>query len=70
MRVQSFAVNHITQILMVTGMIGVVRSLRTSRLVHPNCPGTAFNRPMSVVIIIEDAGMALMALASLLPVRF
>ena len=70
MWVQSFAVNHITQILMVTGMIGVVRSLRTSRLVHPTCPGTVFNRPMSVVTMIKDAGMAVIALASLLAVRF
>ena len=70
MRVQPFAVNLITLILMSIGTIGVVHSLRTGQRVQCACLGTVFNLPMSVVTIIEDSGMALMALASLLTEQF
>ena len=70
MRVQPFAVNLITLILMSIGTISIVHSLRTGQRVQCACLGTVFNLPMSVVTIVEDSGMALMALASLLTERF
>ncbi len=65
LRVQLFATNIVTLILMLVGTIGVVRVLRSGQKIQCACLGTVFNLPMSVVTIIEDLGMAAMALVSL-----
>lgn len=59
--------NAATLVIMLVGLVGVIRAVRSGRQVQCACLGTAFNLPMSVVTIIENtvmAGMAAIMLAS------
>jgi cation transport ATPase len=58
-------VNAATLALMLLGLAGVVQSLRAKRTIQCACLGTGFDLPMSTVTIIEDGGMAMMAVVML-----
>ena len=47
---------------MVIGSIGVAKSLLNKTNIQCACLGSAFNLPMSTVTLIEDFGMAIMAI--------
>ena len=53
--------NGITALVMAVGLIGVVAVVRKKQTIQCACLGTAFNLPMSVVTIIENSVMLLMA---------
>ena len=53
--------NAATLLVMLIGLIGVIRAVRSGRQVQCACLGAAFNLPMSVVTIIENTAMAVMA---------
>lgn len=55
-----------TVILMTFGAIGVFRTLAQGLDIKCACMGSTLNVPLSTVAVIEDVGMALMALAMLL----
>ena len=55
----------ITVFVMDVSVIGVILAVSEKRRIQCACLGTVFNLPMSVVTIIEDLGMAAMALISL-----
>lgn len=57
--------NGLTIAIMGIGLIGVVSAVRARRPIQCACLGTAFNLPMSVVTIIENSVMAIMAVAML-----
>lgn len=57
--------NAATLVIMLVGLVGVIRAVRSGRQVQCACLGTAFNLPMSVVTIIENTVMAGMALGML-----
>lgn len=59
------ATNIITIVVMLVGSIGVLRALLDKRSIRCACLGTAINLPMTTVTLIEDLGMALMAIAML-----
>ncbi len=63
LRFQPLWTNVFTLVLMLVGTAGVVRALLIKKQIRCACLGTVFNLPMSTVTIIEDAGMAVMALA-------
>jgi cation transport ATPase len=58
--------NILTAVIMSVGLIGVIAAVRKKRTIQCACLGTAFNLPMSVVTIIENSVMLVMALAMLL----
>lgn len=53
--------NAATFIIMAVGLVGVIGALRKKQTIQCACLGTAFNLPMSVVTVIENSVMALMA---------
>ena len=55
--------NIVTAILMTVSAIGVIQSNLQKRKIKCACLGDVFNLPMSVVTIIEDVTMIIMALA-------
>jgi hypothetical protein len=59
------AVNIITLVLMLIGIIGVWRALRLGLDIRCACLGTALNLPLSTVTIVENLSMAVMATANL-----
>ncbi len=65
-RTELFATNIATIVLMVFGGIGVVRSLLLGRNFQCACLGTMINVPLTKVTIVENFGMALMAVVMLL----
>ena len=58
---QLFVVNAVTAILMAVGLFGVVGTVRSGRQVQCACLGTTFNLPMSMVTVVENSVMLLMA---------
>lgn len=60
-RVLPVIANALTLVIMLVGLVGVVGTVRSGRKVQCACLGTAFNLPMSVVTIIENTAMAIMA---------
>jgi len=65
-RWQPSLTNWITLAIMVIGSIGVWRAVRSNQKIQCACLGTVFDLPMSVVTVIENGTMALMAIAMLL----
>jgi hypothetical protein len=59
-------VHWITLTIMLVGAIGVVNVLRRGATIRCACLGTVFNLPMSVVTVVENGLMAVMAIAMLL----
>jgi copper chaperone CopZ len=59
-------VNIITIVVMLIGSIGVLRALLGRRSIRCACLGTAIKLPMTTVTLIEDLGMASMAVAMLI----
>lgn len=57
--------NIVTAIVMSVGLIGVVSAVRKKQVIQCACLGTAFNLPMSVVTIIENSVMIVMAISML-----
>ncbi len=57
--------NALTAVLMSVGLVGVVSAVRKKQAIQCACLGTAFNLPMSVVTIVENSVMLVMALAML-----
>lgn len=53
--------NGVTFLIMTVGLVGVVGAVRKKQTIQCACLGTAFNLPMSVVTIVENSVMALMA---------
>jgi hypothetical protein len=60
--------NVITMLLMGIGLIGVIRAIRSGKVIQCACLGTAFNLPMSVVTIIENSVMLVMAAYAIISV--
>ena len=60
------ATNIITIVVMLVGSIGVLRALLDKRAIRCACLGTAIKLPMTTVTLIEDLGMAAMAIAMLI----
>ncbi len=60
------AANIATAIVMSIGLVGVVSAVRKKQTIQCACLGTAFNLPMSVVTIIENSVMIVMALLMLI----
>ncbi len=58
--------NSVTLGLMVIGLIGVIRSLRSGMNVKCACLGTNLNVPLSTVTIVENVAMGLMAFFNLI----
>lgn len=56
-----FAAYLITTVIMSVGLIGVVSAVRKKQAIQCACLGTAFNLPMSVVTIVENSVMIVMA---------
>ena len=56
----------ITIIVMTIGALGVIKSLRKGMNIKCACLGTVLNVPLSTVAVVEDVGMAFMALIMLL----
>ena len=61
-----FAANVVTAIVMAIGLVGVVSAVRRKQTIQCACLGTAFNLPMSVVTIVENTVMLVMAIFMLL----
>lgn len=57
--------NLLTAVIMAVGLVGVIAAVRKKQAIQCACLGTAFNLPMSVVTIIENSVMLVMALAML-----
>lgn len=60
------AVNTATAIIMGVGTLGVLATMRSGRKVKCACLGTVINLPVATVTLLEDGGMALMAVAMLI----
>ncbi len=58
--------NLATAIIMSIGLVGVVSAVRKKQAIQCACLGTAFNLPMSMVTIVENSVMIVMAIAMLL----
>ncbi len=56
----------VTLAVMLLGSIGVLRALLRKDAIRCACLGTALNLPMTTVTLVEDLGMAAMAMAMLL----
>lgn len=65
-RLDLFATNLATVLLMGFSSLGVLDALRNKRKIQCACLGTVLNLPMSTITLVEDAGMAVMALAMLI----
>ena len=61
---EPFLTNSITAVVMFVSLIGVLNSFR--RKIKCACLGTVINLPLSNITVVEDLGMGLMALLSLL----
>ncbi len=57
--------NIATSIVMAVGLVGVISAVRKQQAIQCACLGTAFNLPMSVVTIVENSVMLVMALAQI-----
>lgn len=68
-RLFPLATNLITGLVMAVGLVGVVSAVRSGRSIQCACLGTAFNLPMSVVTIVENSVMLIMALLGLWHLR-
>lgn len=53
--------NGVTIAVMGIGLVGVIAAVRTRKPIQCACLGTVFNLPMSVVTIVENSAMLLMA---------
>lgn len=60
------ATNIATLIVMGTGTIGVVQEIRKRSGIHCACLGNVIQLPLSTVSLVEDLGMALMAVAMII----
>lgn len=58
-------VNGITLVVMLIGAVGVLQSLLNKRTIRCACLGTALNLPMTKITLVEDLGMAAMAVGML-----
>jgi hypothetical protein len=56
----------VTIVLLTIGAVGVIKGLRAGLDINCPCMGTALEVPLSTVTLIEDIGMALMALMLLI----
>jgi len=56
----------VTFLLMSFSALGVIQSVLNRTKIRCACLGTVFQLPMSTITIVEDLGMALMALLMLL----
>lgn len=65
-RTLPMAANIVTAVIMSIGLIGVVSAVRKKQAIQCACLGTAFNLPMSVVTIVENSVMIVMAIAMLI----
>lgn len=57
--------NGVTAVIMAVGLIGVVSAVMRKQTIQCACLGTVFNLPMSVVTIVENSVMLVMALRML-----
>ncbi|HZL14287.1 MAG TPA: MauE/DoxX family redox-associated membrane protein [Verrucomicrobiae bacterium] len=64
-RLNPFAVNIVTLIVMSISSIGVIQSLLKKQKIQCACLGTVFNLPMSFVTLVEDLLMVAMAILML-----
>jgi hypothetical protein len=55
----------VTIIVMLVGAVGVIKTLRKGMNIKCACLGTVLDVPLSTVAVVEDFGMALMALIML-----
>ena len=55
-----------TLVIMVVGSIGVFQEIRRRRGIHCACLGNVIKLPLSTVSLVEDVGMALMAVLMLI----
>ena len=60
------AANFATAIIMSIGLVGVISAVRKKQAIKCACLGTAFNLPMSVVTIVENSVMIVMAVAMII----
>jgi len=60
-RVAPTATNAVTLAVMLVSLIGVIQTVVSGRKVRCACLGTVFALPMSVVTLVEDGTMAVMA---------
>jgi len=56
----------VTIIVMTVGAVGVIKTLRKGMDIKCACLGTVLDVPLSTLAVVEDVGMALMALLMLL----
>lgn len=61
-----FATNIATVVVMGVSSVGVIQVLAQHRTIQCACLGTVIKLPMSTITVIEDLGMGLMALITLL----
>jgi hypothetical protein len=59
------ATNVATLVLMLVGAVGVLKALLDKRAIRCACLGTALNLPMTTITLVEDLGMAVMAVLML-----
>ena len=57
--------NGVTAVIMAVGLVGVVRAVTRKQVIQCACLGTVFNLPMSVVTIVENSVMLVMAVGML-----
>lgn len=60
------ATNLVTLVLMLIGAVGVLKTLLNKRAIRCACLGTALNLPMTTITLVEDLGMAAMAVVVIL----
>jgi cation transport ATPase len=53
--------NLVTAVIMALGLVGVIAAVRRKQAIQCACLGTVFNLPMSVVTIVENSVMIVMA---------
>lgn len=56
-----FLVNFLTMIVMIVSAVGVIKGYASGKDIKCACLGTVLNVPLSVVSVIENVGMGLMA---------
>lgn len=62
---QLHAATWVALVLSLVGAIGVIQSVMRKQTIKCACLGTVFNLPMSTITIVENLGMAAMAVAML-----
>ncbi|MBC7675377.1 MAG: cation transporter [Rhodoferax sp.] len=62
---QMHAATWVALVLSLVGAIGVIQSVMRKQTIKCACLGTVFNLPMSTITIVENLGMAAMAVAML-----